>query len=70
MAVKRRTLKRKAPLTAEEAAWLIGDNENDGFTLFAGDADYLPNLWRDYGDHARFVWHPGLMHPHMIEAGN
>jgi hypothetical protein len=70
MGVKRRTSKRKAPITDAERAWLIGDEENEGFTLFAGDHDYLPNLWRDHGDHVRFNWTVGMLRPEMIEAAN
>lgn len=63
-------LNSNRPLTDAERACLIGDRENDGFTLFAGDADYLPNLWRDHGDHVRFGWKPGMLRPEMREAAN
>jgi hypothetical protein len=65
MGAKRRTSKRKAPITEAEAAWLIGDQANDGFTEFGKpwDDNYLPNLRRDHGDHKRFYWVPGMMRP-------
>jgi hypothetical protein len=70
MGAKRRTSKRKAPITDAEAAWLIGDQANDGFTEFGkpGDDDYEARLWRDHGDAARFSWVPGMSRPEMIEA--
>jgi hypothetical protein len=66
------TGKRKEPITDAERAWLIGDRANDGFTSFPffGDDDYLPNLWRDHGDHVRFSWKAGMSRPEMIEAAN
>jgi hypothetical protein len=70
MGVKRRTSKRKIPITPEESAWLIGDEQNSGFTLFAGDADYLPNLWLEHGANANYTWTEGMLSPEMIEAAN
>jgi hypothetical protein len=62
MGAKRRTSKRKIPLTPEESAWPVGDEQNSGFTLFGkpGDDEYLPRLWREHGDPDQFVWEPGM----------
>jgi hypothetical protein len=63
-----RKSKRKEPISDAEKAWLVGDQENAGFTLFRGDENYLGNLWRDHGDHERFTWTPGMLRPEMKEA--
>jgi hypothetical protein len=67
MAPKRRKSKRKERIIDAERAWLIGDSANDGFTSFPffGDEDYLPGLWRDHGDHARFRWEPDMRRSEM-----
>jgi hypothetical protein len=70
MGAKRRTSKRKVPISDAEQAWLVGDQANGGFTEFGKpwDDNYLPNLWRDHCDPARFSWVPGMSRPKRLEA--
>jgi hypothetical protein len=54
------------------SAWLVGDEQNSGFTLFGKpwDADYVRSLWDEQGDHLRFDGRPGMNSPEMKETAN
>jgi hypothetical protein len=61
MPARKRNLKRRAALDADEEAWLRGDREC-GFVQFM-DWDKLEALWEAYGDHRAFVWRRGMDRP-------
>jgi hypothetical protein len=61
MPIRKRNLRRRGLLDADEEAWLRGDL-NCGFVQFM-DWDKLEALWEAYGDHDAFVWRRGMYRP-------
>src|SRR5260370_22119815 len=59
MAIKRRTNKKRAELTANAIAFLEG---RSSFTQFKDDA-YLADLWEKYGDTSVATWEEGDSRP-------
>jgi hypothetical protein len=65
MPVRRRNLKCRAAIDADEAAWLVGDHDC-GFVQFK-HWDQLEDLWEKHGDTDNFHWHRGMYFPEPIE---
>jgi hypothetical protein len=63
MPVRKRNLKRRGLLDADEEAWLRGDPKC-GFVQFM-DWEKLEALWDAHGDHDTFVWRRGMERPAM-----
>jgi hypothetical protein len=64
MPVRKRNLKRRGDLTADEQAWLNGEYHS-GFVQFM-PREKLEALWEHYGDHENFVWHRRMSRPERI----
>ena len=62
MAIKRRTNKKRAELTANAIAFLEG---RPSFTQFKDDA-YLADLWEKYGDTNVATWEEGDSRPRPV----
>jgi hypothetical protein len=60
MPVRRRVIKRRGALDADEEAWLRGDA--CGFVEFK-PWDELEEPWEGYGDHDAFEWRRGMDRP-------
>ncbi|MEH2505600.1 hypothetical protein V1290_004411 [Bradyrhizobium sp. AZCC 1578] len=54
MPVRKRNLRRRGALSADEEAWLRGDTDC-GFVQFM-DCARLEALWNAYGDKEAFEW--------------
>jgi hypothetical protein len=61
MPVRKRTVKRRGLLDADEEAWLRGD-QKCGFVEFQ-HWDELEALWLAYGDDDAFHWERGMYRP-------
>src|SRR4051812_14678345 len=61
MPVRKRSLKRRGALDADEEAWLRGD-PNCGFVEFM-PTERLEAFWDAFGDHDAFVWRRGMDRP-------
>jgi hypothetical protein len=61
MPVKRRSAKRRDPITEHEAAWLRGDS-NCGFVRFKRQEE-LQALWDSRGDNETMHWDSRLRLP-------
>jgi hypothetical protein len=62
MAIKRRTNKKRAELTADAIAFLEG---RPSFTQFKDDA-YLADLWEKHGDTSVATWDEGNSRPRAV----
>jgi hypothetical protein len=60
MPVRKRNVKRRAALDADEEAWLRGDP--CGFVEFMS-WDQLEALWESNGDRDALVWERGMCRP-------
>ena len=61
MPVRKRNIKRRDTLGADEQAWLNGEY-HCGFVQFM-PREKLEALWENYGDHENFVWQPPTYRP-------
>jgi hypothetical protein len=61
MPVRKRNLKRRGNLDADEVAWLNGE-QKCGFVEFM-PWEKLEVLWDAYGDHEVFEWRRGMDRP-------
>ena len=66
MPARKRNLKRRAALDADEEAWLRGDRKC-GFVEFM-DWEKLDALWEAYGDHEAYEWRLGMDRPASIRC--
>jgi hypothetical protein len=65
MPVRKRNVKRRGTLNADEQAWLGG--KDCGFVEFK-PLDELKALWDTYGNPEAFEWRPGMDRPKILRG--
>lgn len=61
MPVRKRNMKRRSAINADQEAWLRGER-HCGFIEFLPD-DQLEALWEGHGNHDAFYWKRGMDRP-------